>query len=243
MRFEAGVCAAPPAPRGYGSPVTSEQREAIEQLTAREAAKRESAANKLSRKPCPAEAGPAILQALQAELEDSRTWKAKAAQASALARNPHPSALDFLLGIAGDDLGGSAVNDNVGSAAMASGLDDPGPDYVLRALLGKGRGEVPTDRLAAVVGALAILAHPPALDETLVGCLLAIAEEDPPETIPHGKHRRLRVFQLRHALLGIAGGLSSDHRGRLLEVAERTDFDPKWDTGWEKSLSAARQLD
>lgn len=223
--------------------MTAEQREAIEQLRDRKAAKRESAANKLARKPCPEEAGPALLEALKAELEDDRTWKAKTAQAWALACNPHPPALGLLLDIAGDDLGGSAVNDCVGSAAVACGREDPGPDEVLLALVGD-EDDVPTDRLAAVVGGLEVLAcpEPPQLDDALVERLLAIAEEDPPETVPHGVNRRHRVFQLRHRLLDVAGGLSSEHRERLIALADATEDDENSDDGWEKSLAAAREL-
>ena len=120
--------------------MTSKQQEAIAQLRDRKAARRESAARKLSRAPCPDEAGPALLDALRIELEDPRTWKAKAAQAEALARNPHPPALGFLLAIAGDDLGGAAVNQSVGMAVMACGRDDPGPSEVLRAIMGMRLG-------------------------------------------------------------------------------------------------------
>lgn len=138
--------------------MTREQEAAIEQLTDSKAPKRVSAANKLGRKPCPKEAGPKLLEALEAELDGTRSWKVLAAQAKALARNPHPPAHDFLLGIAGDDLGGSAVNEAVGFAAMGSGRDEP--DATLRALLGD-EADVPTDRLAAVIGALAILGEDP----------------------------------------------------------------------------------
>ena len=194
--------------------MTDEQKAAIEQLRDRKAAKRESAANKLSRKPCK-EAGPALFDAFKQELEDDRTWKAKSAQAWALACNPHPPALKFLLGIAGDDLGGSAVNDSVGSAAMAAGMEDPGPDEVLRALSGE-EDEVPTDRLAAVVGALRILAGEEVeLDDDVAERLVEFAEEDPPNTVPHGAHRRLRVGQLRECLREMADSLGAEHRKRL----------------------------
>ena len=224
--------------------MTKEQREAIEQLRDAKAAKRESAANKLARKPCPGEAGPALLDAFEIELEDPRTWQAKTAQAWALACNPHPPALDRLLEVAGDDLGGSAVNDSVGSAAVACGRDDPGPDDVLRALLGDD-DDVPTDRLAAVVGGLRVLGgdDPPQLDESLVERLLTIAEEDPPKTVPHGEHRRLRVFHLRHALLEVAAGLTSEDRARLIAAAEKSEDDQTEHAyGWDKSLAAAREL-
>jgi hypothetical protein len=186
--------------------MTEEQREAIEQLRDSKATKRESAANKLRRNPCPDEAGPALFEAFKAELEDDRTWKAKQAQACALALNPHPPALELLLDIAGADLGGSAVNEGVGSAAVGCGWDDPGPEEVLRALLGD-QDDVPTDRLAAVVGGLWMLGdEPPPLDDALVERLLTIADEDPPDTVPHGAHRQLRVGHLREALsdLGLA---------------------------------------
>jgi len=222
--------------------MTEEQREAIAQLRDSKAGKRESAANKLRRKPCPEEAGPALFDAFQAELEDDRTWKAKAAQARALAFNPHPPALELLLDIAGDDLGGSVVNEGVGSAAVGCGREDPGAEDVLRALLGED-DDVPTDRLAAVVGGLYMLAdNPPQLGDALVERLLGIAEEDPPHTVPQGEHRRLRVFHLRHALLDVAAGLTPAHRARLLSVADETEYDPDWDTGWEASLAAAHDL-
>lgn len=221
--------------------MTSEQRDAIAQLRDPKAAKRESAANKLCRRPCPDEAGPALLEALETELEDSRTWKAKSAQAWALACNPYPPALGLLVDIAGDDLGGTAVNDCVGAAAVACGFEDPGPDEVVRVLMGDG--DVTPERLAAVVGGVCILggSDPPALDEALVERLLGLAEEEPPNTVPHGAQRRLRVFQLRQALLDVAAGLTDEHRDRLLVVAEQTEYDPDWDHGWEESLAAARR--
>ncbi len=194
--------------------MTREQEAAIEQLTDSKAPKRVSAANKLGRKPCPQEAGPKLLEALEAELDGTRSWKVLAAQAKALARNPHPPAHDFLLGIAGDDLGGSAVNEAVGFAAMGSGRDEP--DATLRALLGD-EDDVPTDRLAAVIGALTILGEdPPELDAALVERLVELAEEEPPNTVPHGAHRRRRVNDLRCELQNAA----PEQRDRVARLGE-----------------------
>jgi hypothetical protein len=178
--------------------MTQEQRDAIEQLRDVKAAKRVSAANKLRRKPCP-EAGPALWEAFEAELEDDRTWKAKDAQLWSLVHNPHPPALARLLALAGDDLGGSAVNDALGAAAVACGRDEPGTSAVLAALLGD-EDEVPSDRLAAVVGGLRVVSDEDALDEAVTDRLRELAAEDPPETIPHGQQRRLRVGQLQSRL-------------------------------------------
>ena len=104
--------------------MTAQQRAAIEQLRDGEAPKRESAANKLRRKPCP-EAGPALFEALEAELEGRRSWGVMDAQAWALAANPHPPALERLLEIAGEDLGGTAVNDSVGGLRVIECLESP----------------------------------------------------------------------------------------------------------------------
>ena len=151
--------------------MTDEQRRAIEQLQDAKAPKRVSAANRLARKPCP-EAGPALLEAFEAELEDPRTWKAKEAQAWALAHNPHPPALERLLDLAGADLGGAAVNDSVGSAAVASGREEPGVAAVLRSLL-DDEDDVPLDRFAAITGGLCILADDhPSLDEAVAERLI-----------------------------------------------------------------------
>lgn len=193
------------AGRGTAPLIAETTADVIEQLRDTKARKRETAANKLCRKPDPAKAARPLFEAFQAELEDPRTWKAKAAQACTLARNPYPPAVDRLLEIAGDDLGGSAVNESVGSAAMGCGFDKPGPTQILRCLLGED-ADVSTDRLAAVVGGLETLAEKDDwhLDEQVVERLLSIAEEDPPHTVPHGVHRRSRVFGLRHRLLDLA---------------------------------------
>jgi hypothetical protein len=199
---------------GKAARVTREQEAAIEQLTDSKAPKRVSAANKLGRKPCPNDAGPKLLEAFKAELDGTRSWKVLAAQAKALARNPHPPAHDFLLGIAGDDLGGSAVNEAVGFGAMGCGRDDP--DATLRALLGD-EADVPTDRLAAIIGALTILGEdPPELDAALVERLVELAEEEPPNTVPHGAHRRRRVNDLRCELQNAA----PQQRDRVAQLGE-----------------------
>ena len=97
---------------------------------------------------------------------------------------------------------------------MACGRDTPGE--VLEALLGE-TDDVPTDRLAALVGALGGLADEgPELDAALLERLLSLAEEDAPKTVPHGVHRRLRVSGLRQRLRDLA--LSDEQRARLLAL-------------------------
>jgi HEAT repeat protein len=67
----------------------------VEQLASPQSAKRRSAAKKL-RKLKAAEAGPALLAALERELQDARTWETQYQMVMALGECGHRAALPFL---------------------------------------------------------------------------------------------------------------------------------------------------
>ena len=65
---------------------------------------------------------------------------------------------------------------------------------------------------------------------------------EPPHTVPHGRNRRGRVFQLREHLLRVAAALTPEHRERLVAAAERAEVNPDYHPDWQASLDAARAL-
>lgn len=101
----------------------------IEQLGAPQSAKRRSAAKKL-RKLGVAAAGPALLAALERELEDPRTWETQYQMIMALGECGHRAALPFLKALAARPFGATMIYVAIGDAIVRlshSGSSDVTP--------------------------------------------------------------------------------------------------------------------
>lgn len=95
----------------------------IEQLSDKRSARRRAAAKKLGAAGDPA-AGPALLAALRAEVEDSRTWETQYEMALALGLTGHREALPFLRELAGRPFTATMVYVGVGESLVRL-ADDP----------------------------------------------------------------------------------------------------------------------
>jgi hypothetical protein len=90
---------------------------AIGQLTARQSAKRRSAA-KLLRRLRAREAGPALLTALEKEVQDPRTWETQYQLTMALGECGHEPALPTLERLAGSEIKATMVYAGLGDAIV-----------------------------------------------------------------------------------------------------------------------------
>ena len=96
----------------------------IEQLGVPQSAKRRSAAKKL-RKQQAASAGPALLAALERELEDARTWETQYQMIMALGECRHRAALPFLETLAMRSFEATMVYVAIGDAIVRLSHTDP----------------------------------------------------------------------------------------------------------------------
>jgi HEAT repeat protein len=108
-------------------------------LAARSSAKRRSAAKKLRRLGDPA-AGPALLAALQHELEDVRTWETQYQMVQALGECGHRPALPLLLDLAQRPFEATMVLVAVGDALVRLASDVGKDATMLRSLLSGAAG-------------------------------------------------------------------------------------------------------
>jgi HEAT repeat protein len=95
----------------------------FEQLSDRRSPRRRSAAKRLGRAGDPA-AGPALLEALRAEVQDARTWETQYEMALALGLCGHREALPFLRELAGRPFTATMVYVGLGESIVRL-ADDP----------------------------------------------------------------------------------------------------------------------
>ncbi|MGW3290209.1 HEAT repeat domain-containing protein [Streptomyces sp. NPDC001002] len=143
----------------------------IEQLSEKRSPRRRSAAKKLGRAGAPA-AGPALLGALRAEVEDPRSWETQYEMALALGMCGHREAQPFLRELAGRPFAATMVYVAVGESLVRL-AEDPA-EAVLWCL--RQEPEMLAD---GALRGVALLGFVP--DEAVCGAILDFVERTPGE--------------------------------------------------------------